>query len=179
MRVWAGLLASAGILLGCFAAGRALDSSLAPVAPLDGTLTLTEEQKAEIWRTDPNNPANGPFPGAGPEFDENERAAINAVVRLAWAGALTTVASVERMSYREAMCGLATYPIPEGDVFAVWLKGPFQTPVFSIPYGVSAADFNKEFPSKLYLVDATSFVSQQSFAPWPLPRDPKANCPTR
>ena len=51
--------------------------------------------------------------------------------------------------------------------------------VFSIPPpGPDGKPFEMppEPPSKAYVVDAADFVSQQSFAPWPLPQDPKANC---
>jgi hypothetical protein len=58
-------------------------------------------------------------------------------------------------------------------VYLVVFEGPFRAVIGG--NGFQASPY--QVPSKAYVVDATSFVSQQSFAPWPLKRDPKADCP--
>ena len=171
VRPWAVWLAGLGVIGCCFAVGRALRDP-EPQPPLDGTLTLTEQQKANIWAFDADNPVNGPYPGPPALLSADQRRAVESVASLASAGAETRVVSVVRRPYREAVCGLTNYQVPELHVWMVWFEGPFRRVIGS--HGLAVSPY--AVPSKMYLVDAETFVSQQSFAPWPLKRDPTANC---
>ncbi len=95
---------------------------------------------------------------------------------LARAGAETKVAEVKRTTYESVMCGRqATFDRTPRMVWMVWLDGPFRFLAHPPPYGLTPLP---EPDSILYVIDAETFVSQQSFAPWPLPRTiADANCP--
>jgi hypothetical protein len=114
----------------------------------------------------PDYPANGPFPGPDANLSEDQARAVDAAAVFAFAGAQTTVVSVERSTYHQVMCGrMSVGAGPDFPVWLVWFKGPFRNVVTSQP------------ASKLYVIDARTFQSLQTFAPWPIAPAAKANCP--
>ncbi len=116
-------------------------------------------QSAAIAPGDPDLARNQPFPGPDPSLPEDAQHAVTMAAGLARAGAETKVAEVKRTTYESV----------------VWLDGPFRFLAHPPPYGLTPLP---EPDSILYVIDAETFVSQQSFAPWPLPRTiADANCP--
>lgn len=119
-------------------------------------------------------PKDAPFPGPDPSLSSEQQLAVNVATQLSFAGGLTKVHSVELTTYNDAMCGrVGSYVYSDRPVWMVWFEGPFRT---FIPSGLGGAP-PPEPSSKMYVVDAISYVSQQYFAPWPLPRDSSVKCP--
>lgn len=129
----------------------------------------------------PGDPAllrNQPFPGPDPSLPEDAQRAVVVAASLAHAGAATKVAEVTLTTYEAVMCGRQSgYDRTPRMVWTVWLQGPFRFMVRTLPHGLMVLP---EPDSVLYVLDAETFVSQQSFSPWPLPRTiANANCPPR
>lgn len=125
---------------------------------------------------DPGLARNQPFPGPDAALPDDAQHAVTVAADLARAGAETKVVEVKLTTYESVMCGRqATYDHTPRMVWMVWLQGPFRFLGHPPPYGLTPLP---EPDSILYVIDAETFVSQQSFSPWPLPRTiADADCP--
>jgi hypothetical protein len=158
-----------GIIGGAFAAGRALDFERRPeqfaALEIDSELVPLREL---------------PF-AVGTTLQGDQKRAVDAVAEMAFAGAMTTVESVERRQYNAVMCGRSAFTPADREVWLVWLKGPFRTFAPTVPQGVmieGLATLPQNLTDQAFVVDAGDYTVYHSFQEWPLPRDPKANCPT-
>lgn len=124
----------------------------------------------------PGLPRNQPFPGPDTGLPADAQHAVTVAAELARAGAETKVTEVKLTTYEAVMCGrMASYDHTPRMVWIVGLEGPFRFLAASLPSG---AEPPAEQASVLYVLDAASFASQQSFSPWPLPRTiANAKCP--
>jgi hypothetical protein len=164
------LAAAAVVLAAAGLAVRVLDDSTGPQVSPSGVFPPAEPTVPAATA----KPKDAPFPGPDTSLSEEQQLAVKVVTQLSFAGGLTKVHSVELTTYNDAMCGrVGSYVPSDRPVWMVWFEGPFRT---FIPSGVGGVP-PPEPPAKMHVVDAISYVSQQSFAPWPLPRDPSVRCP--
>ena len=158
---WAvGLVALAALVAGgwWFLVRQNEHATESPAAPMPATNAPPE----------PSSLRNQPFPGPDPSLPEDAQRAVTVAATLAQAGAETKVAQVKLTTYEAVMCGRqSNYDHTPRMVWTVWLQGPFRFMAHPFPGGITPTP---EPDSILSVLDAESFVSQQSFAPWPLPR---------
>ena len=170
---WLGLAAAgsvAALIVGWVAFERLGDSGHEP-------LVVSGFPGVDVFS--PDYPANGPFPGPDIVLSDDQQRAVEASAGFALAGAQTTVVSVELSTYRKVMCGRMDIGVgPDFPVWLVWFKGPFRKVITPLnPMTRRVGPVPVEPPTKLYVVDARTFQSRQTFAPWPIAPSPKANCP--
>ena len=152
-----------------------------PIVAFLGTLGSGESHSP----TDRQIPAEETEPTAGltplvdsrEELAQDPRPAVQLLARtMGQPVANATVASVEEMTYAEAMCGLASYTVPDPDlrVWVVAIDGIWQPFPYPRPPGTSPP--GPERAVRAFVVNSETGISLQTFSPWPLPRDPKFNC---
>jgi len=87
--------------------------------------------------------------------------------------AVATAVSLE--SYRDLMCGRQPYAVPDVPVWAVAIRIASRMPI-SIPPGATVTPWPPA-DTMLWIIDASNYVSLQTFSPWPIDRAPGSNCP--
>jgi hypothetical protein len=128
MKVWHAVSAGVVVILASAGLARVISES-APPPPESATSTHADKANSSttplsIW--DRNYPTNQPFPGPPKNLSAEQAQAVNAVVALSFAGAQTTVVSVERMTYSWAVRGISAPPARGAQVLLVVFKGPFR-----------------------------------------------------
>jgi hypothetical protein len=91
-------------------------------------------------------------------------------------GYTAVVTSVTLESYRDLMCGRQPYAVADVPVWAVALFITSRLP-YPIPNGYTPPDPATLPKTMLWIIDASNYVSLQTFSPWPIDRAPGSNCP--
>jgi len=117
---------------------------------------------------------------AGVDFDrlrgDAHRAAEVALALAPGRGFTAVIVSVSEESYRDLMCGRQSFAVEDRPVWAVALLIVSRR-VSSPPPGVTPEDPATLPTTMLFIIDAATFDSLQTFSPWPLARAPGSNCP--
>ncbi|HEY5475827.1 MAG TPA: hypothetical protein VIK11_03835 [Tepidiformaceae bacterium] len=91
-------------------------------------------------------------------------------------GYTAVVTAVTLESYRDLMCGRQPYAAED---VAVWAVALFITsrPPYPIPKGYTPPDPATLPKTMLWIIDASTYTSLQTFSPWPIDRAPGSKCP--